>query len=530
MTNRIVRAGVSLAAAILVAGVASAQQAGGGTTVWRSAPVDQRRTAPANWSSSVVPGAKDDVYIPGSAGDCPTQSTFPVLSADDEVQSLTLDRCAVLTINGATLKVAKSLELRGKSQVVLGTGGHLTLEQASTKLFVAESAAIERLEGPSGGIARAQGKAIGRALQNDLGFKATSFSASLQQNGELAVTFKEASSPGTVLSTVNTRLTAGFEQFGASSSPSASFPLVDMMLTAPLTKQTMKSGKHDYTRAAVWLGLDVKGVQQQGYATVKQVATGLADGIVAADSNQSVQGISFRAGIEIKLLNGATTDGASHHYQFEPTLIAGAGAETPLDPTSAAPSVYTLTPQAIKAIQQSRQFTIPSEGNYAYIAFVPPNRSRFFRNVFAGFRLKSHHFDCPAGEPSCSPSQRKEVNFPGEIDVTWGYDEAVTGGRFSHSVIKLEGFYPFPSETLANSLYIFGAMYLGLGKSQNSPPLFMPLAPSTVSVSDPDVYVDTLTADQMSRDDWKIGIAVDLISLVKSFSGSGKSGSNSATP
>ncbi len=324
----------------------------------------------------------------------------------------------------------------------------------------------------------------------------------------------------TALSTADTRLTVGIEQSATTSGDGSWNPVLDFMLTAPLSASSKDpDGTRHYARWLAWADIRLNGVPQTGTPTITQVSTGLQGGLVPSTS-ETVKGISLSAGIEIKLSDGAYF-GGDKHYQLEPTLIVSAGGQTPINPNTT-PPVFMTSAQTGQRYPDSLT-SCPAAGSTTpapckYIAFQPPDRNRFERRWGAGIRLKSHHYDC-VPEPkdgNCTPQKRTEVNFPGLVDITVGQDEAVTGGHFNGAVLTLSGFFPFPFESAAKSVYVFGGMYFGLSHTTTSEPLILaPVSGAAVPVPGPDVFVHTSTPDELNRDYWKFGVAVDMISLIK---------------
>ena|SRR5205809_4920091 len=83
--------------------------------------------------------------------------------------------------------------------------------------------------------------------------------------------------------------------------------------------------------------------------------------------------------------------------------------------------------------------TTPAAPACQYIAFIPPNRDRFFRQYFTGLRFKSFYRQNENGA-----KDKHGESFPGTLDVTAGQSELVTGGILRGLILKIEGFYPLP--------------------------------------------------------------------------------------
>ncbi len=89
-----------------------------------------------------------------------------------------------------------------------------------------------------------------------------------------------------------------------------------------------------------------------------------------------------------------------------------------------------------------------------YVGFVPLERDRFFRQYYAGIRLKSHYCD----NDDCTQFKN---SFPSIVDLGIGQNEAVTGGTFKQKgkrawVVRIDAFYNLPFKP-ANFLYLYAS-------------------------------------------------------------------------
>jgi hypothetical protein len=142
-----------------------------------------------------------------------------------------------------------------------------------------------------------------------------------------------------------------------------------------------------------------------------------------------------------------------------------------------------------------------------FIAFVSPDRDRFFRQFYAGLRARTWYFDSRNDD---IPLNR----YPASLDITFGQNESITGGRLRGGVFRLEGFYPLPYEGL-KFINIFGTAMMKLSRTRITNPLILTPAPAGTTVPAPNAVI--VTVPQMNRDYFRIGIGIDFVSLIKSF-------------
>jgi len=225
-----------------------------------------------------------------------------------------------------------------------------------------------------------------------------------------------------------------------------------------------------------------------------------------------VQGLDVTGGLEYMLLkprNGIKSFSSykNMHARMAVALVGGGGFTTPFS-APGGPPVFVLganNPLRTK-------FNVPP--SFTNIAFVTPDRSRFFRKYFAGVRLKTYHFTGRASGHFCdednSDCEALMNSFPGVIDVTAAQDEQVTGGHLSHWVLRLDGIYPLP---FAPGFHIFGSLSSAFQKNVTSNELFVAPPPATVAANDPSVFLAP-APQPASHDIYRIGLGVDIFQLL----------------
>ena len=241
----------------------------------------------------------------------------------------------------------------------------------------------------------------------------------------------------------------------------------------------------------------------------------------AAQPQQIVQAVDIGGGIGLQFWSSHSTTDLSIPNWFTFSLVAGGGAITPLsaDQATQAISVYNATSPvqdfysggathlgqyaANADAFKTACFTTatPAAPQSCYVAFVPEDRSRFYRNYMGGFRLKYYYRDVP--------SANKQNYYPATFDATFGQNEFVTGGRLGGVVFHGSGFFRVPGYPV----YLFGSMDLGLKGRGDTPGPPLQLAPSSVTYSATSANIVTVVVPPPNRDRYSLGIAVDLATI-----------------
>ena len=153
-----------------------------------------------------------------------------------------------------------------------------------------------------------------------------------------------------------------------------------------------------------------------------------------------------------------------------------------------------------------------------HVAFSLPDRSRFYRRYFVGFRVKTFFFD--EGEGKCTRDSFKNCKsagiFPGSLDLTFGQDETVTRGIPRGIVTTLSADYPFPGYP---SLRIFGAAYLRMHGNVRIPTLALVPSAMPVALNDPTIFIQSVQPGD--QDYFRIGFGFDIVQAFKSITKSG---------
>lgn len=254
------------------------------------------------------------------------------------------------------------------------------------------------------------------------------------------------------------------------------------------------------------------------------------------------QTLEFRGGLEYALLKPKSGILFGHNpvADISMSFIAGFGAVTPFNSStgsqefdlgqpgssgsgynvtnvlgqlSGSPQLQKEYPQLYSALN-TQCSTAPTTCPLEHVAFILPNRSRFYRSYFGGFRLKTFFFKDSNGSEACTHavSCSPDNIFPGTFDFTVGQDATVTGGKLRGVVGTISVNYPL---TRWPWLRVFGTAYLRFAKNQNSLALALPAAQSFVSLEDPSVILQPI--QPRDQDYFRLGFGIDLVQVVKAM-------------
>jgi hypothetical protein len=207
-----------------------------------------------------------------------------------------------------------------------------------------------------------------------------------------------------------------------------------------------------------------------------------------------------------------------------PGLVTTTTTVTGQSPTTAQSGPYcVIQPGTITTSSTTSGVTttVTTDGTpISTIAFAPEDRSSFLLKYGAGFRLITRIPSSPNGCSPATPCSRAIV------DLTFGQDQAITGGIFHNAVFKSDVIFPIVN----SGVYFFGSSSTRIAANTIQPPLILtpvPLAaagsttPGAITVPSSSVFV--LPLKQSNRDFYRIGLGFDLNKMLpKLFGASGK--------
>jgi hypothetical protein len=300
------------------------------------------------------------------------------------------------------------------------------------------------------------------------------------------------------------RAVVGFEQIGASSSESKMSPFLDLFFDAPLGRGTRP--------LSLWSQIRLSSIPIQ---TLVNIGTLNGFSGILTDSkltpNELTQSFDFTFGLEKRITHFGKLSNGFLPGRTSVSLIAGVGAINPLTYNKTA-QIYKV-PAGIDKICK-----VPENGNpfcdlfpdaigKTNIAFVGPNRIRFYRQYFGGFRFRTNFFD--------DDGMTRTDIFPALVDITAGQSEAITG-RLQGVILRAQGSTPLP--ILGDFLSIVGSLQMRMGKNRNQPLLFLEPADAKASLFDSSTFIVPIDKNPntiSNRDTFKLGIGIDLYKLFK---------------
>jgi hypothetical protein len=301
-------------------------------------------------------------------------------------------------------------------------------------------------------------------------------------------------------SALESRAVAGYHQAGASSADFTQDFFLDFFIMRGL-------GSHERVfdnKINLWGNARIASVPQQattGNAKVLDLAQGFEQKFNDLKVNELAQSAEFQAGLELRL---KLYRQGNRRRMLGAVIFGGAN------------GVFTqpLTASQVFVVpgsndQQNLLFKqrYPSVGGASFVAFVPPERQRFYRFYGGGIRLSTFELDKPYAPPAT-------------WTLTLGQDESITGGVFRSVVTRIDVFYPLPiglADGRYKFLFLFATANLRLSKDPNETPLILAAGKkddgTAIPLSDPRVAI---IRSASTRDTYRLGAGIDFVNLVRS--------------
>jgi hypothetical protein len=332
---------------------------------------------------------------------------------------------------------------------------------------------------------------------------------------------------------------------GASSSGPSQQYFVSFDLRAPIARgRKLKEKETPYplqNRWWAWADPRIASLPTANTSALNSIssASGLSTGAGSQTIGSITQSFDFQGGIEFALKNaweGVQFGDRGLWARSSFSLIAGGGALTPFN-TSAPTSEYSLNNNLGDEFNQNpsliAEYPVLAKALCSYgftggdgvscpttapttkptsVAFVLPNRSRFYRDYYAGLRLRSYYLTGNCPDPSMklpAPDCQLQNVYPGTFDLRFGQDESVTQ-HLRGMVLTLAGTYPLPGTQ--GTVRVFGSAYLGLRRNRISNPLILVPASTVATLDQSSVVVQEI--QPTDQDYFRLGLGVDLVPLV----------------
>jgi hypothetical protein len=324
-----------------------------------------------------------------------------------------------------------------------------------------------------------------------------------------------------VFSSMFTRAVAGIDVSGASSFPSQQKFFIEFSLSAPMklliTPKKMTAEQALDQRFWLWFNPRVTALPQQTSSLLSSLSpTGnLPSTLLSSKLNQTVQGFEFLGGIEY-VLGRAPYAVRFGDAKLSPSIVLAGGVTTPFsvpDRTQQEFSVNSTITNAFPGVTKGCKDAMGMPADCTIIAFLSPDRDRFFRQYYAGLRVKTYFYGSGKADDKTCPGKSLDEPcdiFPGVFDAMVGQNESVTGGKLRNVVLRLEGFYPLPFYPPVH-LYLTTVMKMSSPKI-NQHPLVLESPANPVTLSDKSVFLQTL--DTTDRDFYRLGIGIDLVDMI----------------
>lgn len=294
------------------------------------------------------------------------------------------------------------------------------------------------------------------------------------------------------------RAVVGYEQTGAAATRKEQDYFFDLFVSNPFPL-VQKVDPDFGERLRTWASFRVSSVPQTGESQLGAFVSGFATNVSNLQVKDVARVFDFMGGIEYRLFGAPSLRGSfaeNTRTKYSISLIAGFGATTPTNPLDSI-SVFKVFPDApgLPEIARGKEF----------IAFVPSDRDRFYRQYYGGIRVQGFYFT-----EQNMPLQR----FPFQFDISVGQNEFVTAGRKSGVVLRMDGYYPLPFEGL-KFINLYGTAMMRPNRVRTNIPLVLEPAPAGTVV--PAANVALVELPQSNRDHYKAGVGLDFISFVKKF-------------
>lgn len=323
----------------------------------------------------------------------------------------------------------------------------------------------------------------------------------------------------------NTRAIVGFEQAGGSGTTGKVSPFLNFFVNVPLF--VSESPKRKPPRFSIWTDFRLSSSPSQRFLDLSQFTTNFLTPSNSFSENQVVQNFRINAGIDVRIAEQTAIFPFFEPARSSLSIIAGGGITAPLDanngpiaeifkiprvdealPTSEITPEFKKFYEGIRADLLKSDIELPAlENSKVNIAFSKSERVRFYKRLFAGFRLKSHFAESIAKEKDLSAAT---------FDVTLGIDEFISN-RIGNGVLSFEGFSPFPIGG-NDYLYIYGGGSLRLTRKANS---FTPIFLERGNIEDLESATTIIVPGEKSpfgrapRDTYFFGIGFDFLKLLR---------------
>jgi hypothetical protein len=304
------------------------------------------------------------------------------------------------------------------------------------------------------------------------------------------------------------RAIVGYHQAGASSAKFTQNFFFDFFIMRALSKEHLWVARWN-----LWGDVRIASFPQQVTSGVGTFASNFGTQLSNIPVNQLAQSADFQTGLEFRLKTWTRqrlTDVLGYRMLGMVGYVGAIGAFQPPDAQMQIFNVpSTNSPQYDKFAKQFLGGN-PPQGALAtakYVGLVPPDRERFYRNYGVGFRVTTFEKDRPLAPPAT-------------YTISFGQDEAISGGTLTSVVGKIDVFYPLRTGNTSGKydfIFLFGTANLRLSKATEIPTFALQNPNESSMVVQPFDPALVVFPVRRTRDTYRIGVGVDLINLVQSI-------------
>lgn len=337
----------------------------------------------------------------------------------------------------------------------------------------------------------------------------------------------------------NLSILAGYEQSGASSADPTQRLFLKLYFSSPFPFPIEKKNHPKLQlgrRMQCWGEVKLTTLPQQIGSSIVEAPETFSSTANNLKINEIARAIDFKVGFDFRLFDVKSSNG-NNWYTLN--LIGAYGATTPTTPRDSVqifelPNADTSS-QDLKRLKEKYQ--LGDLLGKEYISFVKPERSKFFRQWYFGFRIKTYSKPKSISEINNGTiiRNRVETQFPDKFEITFGRNdfivdrelmlEALDAKRIKKDevsiknwlVVRLSGQKLIRIKSV--KFYIFGEAIIKLHRNPGELPLLTEpiiLTPATQENGIiPRDKIEQTTIINEYRDYYRIGVGVELMGILE---------------